>query len=417
VKQCIKESREMIFSGNGQIIDEESLIDWGKVSGLMGHTRSRIQCRDKWVQLKDREEVIADDPVAKMPISETWRIEAAALEARLFSAKEKLSLLRAIRDSNAAGEGKIPWQTIKDELHGEGKRMSWKYCFRKLRESVPNHEKMDFKDVVAYLVDAFEEAAPEEPGGFDLPIEIFASSQNTKQKAKHRKRLMEDAENIRSFSTKRKPSGRQPTQSANEEAEIAAASNSSRSRKFRDRMIEDDSQASTARKGKSASADVEDVAQGFESIKRTPTSAKSAGKLIIRTSKRNKFLSEEKVIEDLSDDEQPRVNGDDIDMAGSAEDPNDDEARPVDSVNGDEMSLDDVEDSPEPPNDEDDYALPAARYIEGSPDLDTPVRGRAFDKKLGSPIHLNGFDDEVSSDDDMSDIPARRLPRMESLEL
>ena len=459
VKQCIKEVQEQSRFTAGQILSEESFTDWGKVSELMGRTRSRLQCRDKWFQLKDREEADEDDLVAKMPISETWRMEAAALDARLFSADEKLALLRAIRDSGAAREGKIPWQTLKDELDGKGKRMAWKYCFRKLQECVTHRKIMDFKAVVTHLVDAFEEASPNEPAGFDLPIEIFPSSQNSAKMAKGRNRVTEDNRASTGSSTKTRTRGRKQSEDKHGEESSAPAAadpvSSARRRTFRDGMLKaDDSQETTTSRARSVSADIAaDVRQGFESIKRTP---KSEGKYVIRKSKRNKFLSEEKVIEDPSDDENPVLNGvngdeDEMDLdheegnnaagestvadEGDDEDPpekSDDEQNfdlhrsaetspDLDTSASEHAAEDDVdnEELPDQSDDEQEYDL--RRSAERSPDLDTPVRGRSFKANLGSPIHLNGFHDDegaVSSDDeDMSDIPAVRLSRMESVEL
>ena len=131
MRQCVEVARRALNSGGrASLLDEESLIDWQKISELMGRTRSRLQCRNKWRKIKDRENSHADDPIARMPISESWRLEEAALKARLFSAEEKLQLLRAIRDSGAGREGKIPWRTIKNKLDGQGERMAWKLCFR-----------------------------------------------------------------------------------------------------------------------------------------------------------------------------------------------------------------------------------------------------------------------------------------------
>jgi hypothetical protein len=392
VKECIKETREKTRFSDVQVLDEGSLIEWGKVSELMGRTRSRLQCRDKWIKLKDREEITVDDPVAKMPISETWRMEVAALDARLFSAEEKLKLLQAIRDSGAAREGKIPWQTLKGDLNGKGKRMAWRYCFRRLKECVPSHEDMEFKDTVAYLVDVFETAAPKEPDGFDLPIENFPPSSITKKKKKTSRlqRATQDAED--------------------DEDDKVAVTSSTRSGKLRDRMLKDDeSQETATSQARSSSADVvEVVAQGFESIKRKP---KSAGKLVIRKSKRNHLLSAERVIEDSSDDNEPLVNGNGDPMDLDNEESDDPFAAPAA-----DHEVDNEEDI-EQPGDQEYFDQRAARKVDGNWDLDTPLRGRKFKKELGSPIYLDGSERAVSSGSDISDIPARRQPRQESVEL
>lgn len=424
VKKCIRAAREKNSLSEDQAtpLNEESLIDWQKVSELMGRTRSRLQCRNKWKKLKDREESCVDDPVAKLPISESWRLEEAALQARLFSAEEKLVLLRAIRDSGAAREGKIPWQTIKDDLNGQGKRMAWKYCFRKLKDRISGHRDMDFKNIVAHLVDVFETAAPDEPDGFDLPIEVFPKYENpnTKKTISGSRRVKRDNGEGPGTPKKRETRGRKQDQPQNSDGEPRKAP-TVRSRKLRDRMLkEGESQETANSQGESANIDIgEDVVQSFQSIKRTP---KATGKRVIRKSKRNQALSEEKVIEDPSDDEKLLMNG----VNWNAMDIDHEENY---NTTGGPVADDEVDDeaSNEQQDDPEDFDLSGEHtnsyHVEGSPDLDTPVRGRTF-KKLGSPIFPNGNSGEdfdtgaiSSDDDDMSDIPARRLPREESLEL
>ena len=51
-----------------------------------------------------------------------------------------------------------------------------------LRNKVPGYEDMDFKDIVTYLVDVFETAAPDEPTGFSMPIESFKSKPKSRKK-------------------------------------------------------------------------------------------------------------------------------------------------------------------------------------------------------------------------------------------
>ena len=430
VKQCIKEARDnkRLKGNKGTLIDEESLIDWQKVSENMGRTRSRLQCRNKWKKLKDRADACVDDPVAKKPISQSWRLEEAASQARLFSAEEKLALLRAIRDSGAAREGKIPWQTIKDDLNGQGKRMAWKYCFRKLRDRVPDHEVIDFKNIVAHLVDVFETAAPDDPQGLDLPIESFPAYKSPNKKesqAKYRQRQREKNGNGAGPSTPGKRKGRVHKQDESEDSEDsgdgAERSSTVRTRRVRDRMLkEGEFQESANSHGETSVYIGEDVLQSFQSLKRAPT---TNGKRTIRKSKRNQALSEEKVVEEPSDDEEPLVNGyapeaneDEMDI--DHEDTYTTTGGPVADEESDDEASNEQQNEPE---DLDvDVGRTSGYHNEGSPDLDTPVKGRSF-HNFGKYIHLNGHHEgenaSVSSDGDVSDIPARRQPREESIEL
>ncbi|KAE8446782.1 hypothetical protein EG329_011687 [Mollisiaceae sp. DMI_Dod_QoI] len=181
--------------------DEDSLIDWKTVSENMGQTRSRLQCLTKWERLKEREETIPDDPVAIAPIAETeWRLEEALTQARIMSADEKLRLLHAIRDSGAGREGKIPWVSIqRNELKSKkGKRMALKVCFRTLRDQVSDHEDMQFTEIVQYLINAFEAAAPNEPDGFQMKFVAPTPSK------KRRKRLKADTDEEDGYSSAKK---------------------------------------------------------------------------------------------------------------------------------------------------------------------------------------------------------------------
>jgi hypothetical protein len=172
VRECIKKVRE----GRRKNEDprdahktDEELIDWGTVSKTMGHTRSRLQCANKWKKLQDREASDVEDPVAVVPVSETsWRVVEAERAARIMTAEEKLQLLYAIRDSGAGREGKIPWKHIqKENTQFKGKKMMLRICFRELRQHINDYEDLKFKELVEMLIDAFEAAAPNAPEGFE----------------------------------------------------------------------------------------------------------------------------------------------------------------------------------------------------------------------------------------------------------
>ena len=428
VKKCVKAAKKKHRWGDNQgtVLDEDTLIDWQKVSELMGHTRSRLQSRNKWKKLKDREDGLSDDPDAENPISESWRLEEAAIQARTFSAQEKRTLLRAIRDSGAAREGKIPWQTIRNDFDGHGKRMAWKYCFRQLRAHVPGHESMKFKDIVDYLIDVFDAAAPDEPDGYDLPIEAFAPSKRlNKKKPKSDGKRGKGDDGEESSAKQRKSRVQKQMSNQESDAEIEETPTVGR-RTLRGRMLkEGESQESETNQGKRTSAVVsEDIGKSFQSILRTP---KAARKRAIRKSKRNQALNEEKVVEDPSDAKEAIADSVNGDAAAIDHEENYTPPGPSNSVD-DELDDDlDAEASgqqhDEIEDDELDADRPNAHHPEGSPDLDTPLEGRTF-QKLGSPIYGNGYsdqddeDDNVSSDDSSgSDIPATRHAKSESVEL
>ena len=146
---------------------DESLIDWNAVSVAMGRTRNRLQCHQKWKRLMNRE---ASESTRLGPLSDVpWRIEQAMRKSSRLSSTDKLSILRAIRDTGAASEEKVPWRLlIKDlGLQHDEMNLAVRVLFRNLRGCVEGHEYMRLQDILEFLIEKFEEVAPNEPGGFD----------------------------------------------------------------------------------------------------------------------------------------------------------------------------------------------------------------------------------------------------------
>jgi len=345
VAECIAAIRR---SSGAQTVDEESLIDWNMVSKKMNHTRSRLQCSMKWKKIKEREESDEEDKVATAPISSTpWRLSEARDEARTLSATEKLRLLIAIRESGAAREGKIPWSLIRDELDAKGKRMTWRVCFRNLKNRVPGHENMRFQDIVEELIDAFEASAPDEPDGFGIGVSkrqrttkssgeqddenSEGPSTVSKKKRRHRDRVQDavngtephdrersqpkhlvqssdflDEGNGEGPSTVKKKKLRhrmrrqdESTQSTQETVVVPEASGDEtpsirNKRKHRDRT------KNTNGAHKMIDGDPDDILASFQSVRTTQTLDRP---WTIRKSKRNQRLSAEKVFEEPSDDD------------------------------------------------------------------------------------------------------------------
>ena len=190
VQECIEMVREMkrvSTDPRDKAKSDDSLVDWNVVSQKMDHTRSRLQCINKWKKIKDREEVVVDDPVLAKPISETWRIEEAEHVARKMKAKEKLLLLYAVRESGAGREGKIPWKRVQEDVPGKPRKMAMRVAFRQMRQHIEDNEDMALQDIVDLLIDAFEASVPSEPPGFDDDFERFRSSQKILSKKKKNK--------------------------------------------------------------------------------------------------------------------------------------------------------------------------------------------------------------------------------------
>ncbi|PVH76721.1 hypothetical protein DL98DRAFT_574255 [Cadophora sp. DSE1049] len=147
--------------------EDYAKLDWVKVSAMMGHTRSRLQCSTKWKKIQEREDAGIEDPVAFQPISKAaWRLEEAERIARKMKARDKLDLLYQIRETKAGSEGKIPWLSIQQELGLKDRKMALRVCYRNLKEHIPDSDDMKLQDVVSALIDLYEAAAPGEPQGF-----------------------------------------------------------------------------------------------------------------------------------------------------------------------------------------------------------------------------------------------------------
>jgi hypothetical protein len=330
VEECIhaiREERRQTGAIHANLEEDDRLIDWQKVSEKMNHTRSRLQCSYKWKWLKAiNESDDEEDPGAIPSISESWRLEDATVQARIFSARERLRLLRALRDSGASKEGKIPWRRISLDLDEMGKRMAWKVCFRELKRKLPGSKKMKFKEVVEHLIDIFERSAPDDPDGFRFDLGPIVSPKKerksrARRKAKDNESVASDNDNGEGPSTVTKTmSSKKRSKSMpklkgkgkrNEDDALDAnngegpSTPASEKRKVRDRMRRQDESTpettdavdSSAEDGVAVDA-AEDMVGSLQSLK-----AGKGKKRARNARKSTNFLSEEKVVEDSSDDE------------------------------------------------------------------------------------------------------------------
>ncbi|KAH7369627.1 hypothetical protein BKA65DRAFT_486675 [Rhexocercosporidium sp. MPI-PUGE-AT-0058] len=192
LKEVVEELLELIRIGEGKSSKDAKKhdytnLDWMKVSEMMGHTRSRLQCLTKWKNIMEREDADTEDVVALQPISKTnWRLEEAENVARKMRAPEKLELLYLIRDSKAGNEGKIPWQIIQQDLRVKNRKMALRVCYRNLKEHIPDNEEMKLQDVVSALIDLYEVAAPAEPKGFNNFLSPARYNKSSKRKSSSR---------------------------------------------------------------------------------------------------------------------------------------------------------------------------------------------------------------------------------------
>ena len=198
--------------------NDESHIDWGKISEKMHYTRSRLQCSQKWKKLKSRLASDNDDDVAPKPVTTSWRLRDAYKKARGMSADAKLQLLNVIRQSGAGQESKIPWGSIRNEFDKNSERITLKACFWALKETVAGYESMKLRDILEKLISAFEASVPDEPDGFDMAFATLTTSK--KERSGSRARPLDD----------------EVPERENDETPSKAPGSSSKKRKFRERM-------------------------------------------------------------------------------------------------------------------------------------------------------------------------------------
>lgn len=148
--------------------DDEAMIDWQQISAAMDLTRSRQQCKWKWVDMREKG-LVGDDslPLPTQPrdsvgptgnkvngISE--ELANAREDYRGMGPEEKFRLIDAIKDSGAREDKNIPWRTLVDERfrtkwHRPVLRLTW----YRLRQTVPGYEDQDVETNARFLINYY----------------------------------------------------------------------------------------------------------------------------------------------------------------------------------------------------------------------------------------------------------------------
>lgn len=152
----------------GKSGDDEALIDWQQISEAMDLTRSRQQCKWKWVDMREKG-LVGDDSLS-LPtqarssagpsgtringISE--ELANAREDYRGMSAEEKYRLIDAIKDSGAREEKYISWRTLVDErFRTKWHRPVLRLVWYRLRQTVPNYRDQDVEANARFLVNYY----------------------------------------------------------------------------------------------------------------------------------------------------------------------------------------------------------------------------------------------------------------------
>jgi hypothetical protein len=134
----------------------EELINWQYISEAMGHTRSRLQCMEKWKRIRAAEP-LPDQVPTVLPSGSSWRLERARNHLRRITADDKYTLMTAIRDSGVGTDAKIPWkQIVSGTFHGKYERQALVVTWGRLRKAVPDWEWKTTRDCARYLCEMYE---------------------------------------------------------------------------------------------------------------------------------------------------------------------------------------------------------------------------------------------------------------------
>lgn len=407
VNECIHaihEERRQTEASGASLADEETLIDWQKVSMKMNHTRSRLQCMYKWKRIKALSQSDDEHGNPNDLISQSWRLEDAKIQARTLSASEKLQLLRAVRDSGASREGKIPWGAISLALNEKKKRMIWKVTIRKLKNRLRGSDEMKFKDVVEHLVNIFEESSPNEPTSFDVDPIAYPNSQEPSMSdsvldGNESDLLPTDNDGLRKSNSSKKAIKSKPRKRRDREVDANNGEGPSTSTKtkpkIRDRMRrQGESTPEHARTTGSSDEAVVDVNEDMVVSLPVPR----VGKGNKRKPKSRQFLSEEKVVEDLSDDDGDVVAKDQVDEGQIDTETSGDIAVKVEAIDDQahETESVDLDSTRVVLNHFDDYDSSSLDENESSPERAADTESVDLDED--NTITANGFEDNVDSD-------------------
>ncbi|KAK4140449.1 uncharacterized protein C8A04DRAFT_39904 [Dichotomopilus funicola] len=134
----------------------EELINWLTISEAMGHTRSRLQCIEKWKRIRATEPV-ADKVPTVLPAGNSWRLKKARDDLRRISPEVKYRLLCAVRDSQAGTDSRIDWKAIvSGTFRGRYERQALVVTWGRMRKAVPRWEYKTTRDCARYLCEMYE---------------------------------------------------------------------------------------------------------------------------------------------------------------------------------------------------------------------------------------------------------------------
>lgn len=149
-------------------VDDEAMIDWQQISAAIDLTRSRQQCKWKWVDMREKG-LVGDDSILlpTQPRSSVGpsgnkvngiseELANAREDYRRMDPEDKYRLIDAIKNSGAREDKHIPWRTLVDDRfrtkwHRPALRLTW----YRLRQTVPDYEHQDVEANARFLVNHY----------------------------------------------------------------------------------------------------------------------------------------------------------------------------------------------------------------------------------------------------------------------
>lgn len=161
-------SDESRHSSRAKSVEDDAMLDWQQISAAMDLTRSRQQCRWKWVDMREKglvgdESILlptqprgSTEPNGNMTNGISEKLANAREDYRGMGPEDKFRLIDAIKDSGVREDKHIPWRTLVDErFRTKWHRPTLRLVWYRLRQTVPNYEDQDVEANARHLVNYY----------------------------------------------------------------------------------------------------------------------------------------------------------------------------------------------------------------------------------------------------------------------
>ncbi|OIW26745.1 hypothetical protein CONLIGDRAFT_634974 [Coniochaeta ligniaria NRRL 30616] len=145
----------------------EELVDWNVVAERMEHTRSRLQCQEKWRRMREGNKINSTVLAGKLESDQRWRLKRARHEISLMSHADMYHIVLGIPsiDGDSREDVCINWKPILESQRKKYHRYTAMLLWNRLRQLVPNQEKKDVQQCAKELITMYQS----DGGTFSLP--------------------------------------------------------------------------------------------------------------------------------------------------------------------------------------------------------------------------------------------------------